>query len=66
MTGVLDHCRLDAPEAWVAKMAERIHFPTYYRPDFTPQELATIERFTGGAARRMGYQDDEAELRSAG
>ena len=66
LTGVLDHCRLGAPEAWVAKMAERIHFPTYYRPDFTPQELATIERFTGGTARRMGYQDDEAELRSAG
>jgi hypothetical protein len=66
LTAVLDHCRLGAPDAWVAQKAEGIHFPTYYRPDFTPQELATIERFTGGTARRLGYPDDEAELRSTG
>lgn len=66
LKGVLDHCRLGVPEAWLAEMAEKIHFPSYYRPGFTPQDLATIERFTGGTARRLGYRDSEAELLSTG
>jgi Sulfotransferase family len=65
LASVLDHCRLGASEAWLAEMAAKIRFPSYYRPAFSHDELATIERFTGGTAHRMGYQEGEAGLLSA-
>jgi hypothetical protein len=52
---VLAHCRLDAPPSWLEDKAAVIRFPSYYRPRFTVDELATIERHTEDAARRFGY-----------
>jgi hypothetical protein len=49
------HCRLDAPPSWLEDKAAVIRFPSYYRPRFTPDELATIERHTADTARRFGY-----------
>ena len=51
----LAHCRLEAPPAWLEDKAAVIRFPSYYRPRFTADELATIERHTAGTARRFGY-----------
>ena len=52
---VLTHCRLDAPPSWLEDKAAVIRFPSYYRPRFTTDELATIERHTAATARRFGY-----------
>jgi hypothetical protein len=51
----LAHCRLEAPPAWLEDKAAVIRFPSYYRPRFTDDELATIERHTADTARRFGY-----------
>jgi Sulfotransferase family len=51
----LTHCQLDAAPAWLSDKAALIRFPSYYRPRFTADELATIERHTAATARRFGY-----------
>jgi Sulfotransferase family len=51
----LAHCRLDASPAWLEDQAAVIRFPSYYRPRFTDDDLATIERHTAATARRFGY-----------
>ena len=51
----LTHCHLAAPPAWLADKAALIRFPSYYRPRFTADQLATIERHTAATARRFGY-----------
>jgi hypothetical protein len=50
------HCALPDSDALVADAAERIRMPSYYRPDFTAGELATIDAIAGPAARRFGYE----------
>jgi hypothetical protein len=35
-----------------------MRMPTYYRPDFSDQALATIAELTAPAARRFGYGAD--------
>jgi Sulfotransferase family len=67
----LAHCQLDAPLAWLEDKAGVIRFPTYYRPRFAEDELATIERHTAATARRFGYPDADTSAvphraRSAG
>jgi hypothetical protein len=52
----LTHCRLDATPSWLEDKAAVIRFPSYYRPRFTADELATIERHTVDTARRFGYR----------
>jgi hypothetical protein len=51
----LTHCQLDAARAWLSDKAALIRFPSYYRPRFTADELATVERHTAATARRFGY-----------
>lgn len=55
LAAVLSHCGLAAGEAFLAEAAERIHFPGYYKPEFTDAELAVIERETATVARKFGY-----------
>lgn len=52
---VLCHCGLAANDVFLAKAAERIHFPGYYKPEFTEAEIALIERETAATARKFGY-----------
>jgi hypothetical protein len=52
---VLDHCRLSASDAFVDRLAAKVHFPTYYAPRFSPAEMETITRWTGPTAERFGY-----------
>jgi Sulfotransferase family len=56
----LAHCRLDAPPAWLEDKAAVIRFPSYYRPRFTADELAIIERHTAETALRFGYPASNA------
>jgi hypothetical protein len=51
----LAHCGLDATPSWLEDKAAVIRFPSYYRPRFAADELATIERHTADTARRFGY-----------
>jgi len=52
---VFEHCGLAIDGAQLDPMAERIHFPSYYEPGFSDDELAIIERETATAARCFGY-----------
>lgn len=54
--GVLEHCGLSAPEAMLQRADQSIQFPTYYRPKFSEQDLATIHRHTGATAARFGLR----------
>ena len=51
----LTHCRLEASPSWLQDQAAVIRFPSYYRPRFTDDELATIARHTAATAHRFGY-----------
>jgi Sulfotransferase family len=51
----LAHCRLDSTPSWLEDKATVIRFPSYYRPGFSPDELATIERHTAETALRFAY-----------
>jgi hypothetical protein len=57
LRSVLDHCRLPATDGFVDEQAGGIRFPSYYRPGFTSDELALIERCTAATAARFGYGD---------
>ena len=52
---VFAHCGLSDDEGMIATAARLIHAPTYYSPDFSPQDSAQIAVLTGEAARRFGY-----------
>jgi len=53
---LFDHCSLADSDALIAEAARSLHAPTYYKPDFSEDDLAEIAELTGGAARRLGYQ----------
>jgi hypothetical protein len=55
LRGALAHCRLEATPSWLEDQAALIRFPSYYRPRFTTDDLATIERHTADVAGRFGY-----------
>jgi hypothetical protein len=55
LQAVLDHLGLAVPEELLAALAAELHFPGYYQPRFTPEELATIDRLTETTAARFGY-----------
>jgi hypothetical protein len=57
---VLEHCALPVREAFLTDAAGRLHQPTYYRPRFSAEELAIIEKETSEAAARFGYRRDRA------
>ncbi|HEV8392040.1 MAG TPA: sulfotransferase [Dongiaceae bacterium] len=67
MTELLSHCGLPAGSAFLSEAAGRFHQPTYYRPRFSPGELAIIAEETTETARRFGYETDHvvAHRRSA-
>jgi hypothetical protein len=55
LSRVFAHADLAAPPDFLEAEAQHIHAPDYYRPQFTPEELATIRRETVGTAARLGY-----------
>jgi hypothetical protein len=65
LRAVLDHCGLAAADDALAELAGRLRFPTYYRPRFTAEELALIDRHTGAVAARLGYPAPAAAALSA-
>lgn len=56
LTRFYEHCSLEITQADLQQAASRLHFPGYYRPAFSDQELALIERITSPVARRFGYE----------
>jgi hypothetical protein len=66
LSDVLAHAGLDAPSGFLDAEAQRIHAPGYYRPQFTPQELAIIRRETAATAARLGYEGARSAAGAAG
>jgi hypothetical protein len=67
LEAVLDHVRLALPDEALAELAAELHFPGYYQPRFTPEELASLERHTAATAARYGYYAAPVEAKlSAG
>ncbi len=52
---VLRHCALPPDDGLIAHAAHHIRFPGYYRPRFSPDELAVIREETEAVAQRFGY-----------
>ncbi len=63
---VLAHAGLVAPPGFIEAEAARIHAPGYYRPVFSPAELAVIRHATAGAAARFGYDVTAPAAATAG
>ncbi len=55
MTGVFDHCGLEAEPKVIATQAGRLRYPSYYRPSFSAQDRAVIVEETHETAARLGY-----------
>jgi hypothetical protein len=53
---LFQHCELALSEPALAQLAEMLHFPTYYQPRFSADELALIDRHTAAVAARLGYR----------
>ncbi|WP_168380962.1 sulfotransferase family protein [Modicisalibacter radicis] len=68
LAAVYAHCGLGIDSEALARGASRLHFPGYYRPDFSDRERALIEELTGPVAASFGYAgarggEDGAECR---
>ncbi|MGF1625349.1 MAG: sulfotransferase, partial [Alphaproteobacteria bacterium] len=61
IASVLDHCALPRDGAVLDHAAHHIHFPSYYRPRFSEQDLATIAEETAAVACRFGYHACDIE-----
>ena len=61
MAALLAHCDLPADAGFRASAAGRFHAPTYYRPRFSPSDLAIIADETAETARLFGYEVSAAE-----
>jgi hypothetical protein len=54
MSDVLAHCDLRADEVDLVAEAERtVRQPTYYRPAFSDEQVAQIERATSAVKRQL-------------
>lgn len=60
---ILAHCELGASAfaATRARYLSTLAAPTYYRPSFSPQELADIDEATAAVRARYGYHLDARE-----
>jgi hypothetical protein len=59
LRSLLDHCQLDAADAVMA-FADRLREPSYYRPQFSAEDLEIIAEETSAVAQRLGYAEKEA------
>jgi hypothetical protein len=55
LTALSQHCGLDPRDPIIEGFAERLHYPAYYRPDFSAAEKQVIARETAEVAARLGY-----------
>jgi hypothetical protein len=54
---MLEHCGLPEPSGGLAEAAARIAKPSYYRHDFTPEQVLAILEETAAVRRAYGYDD---------
>src|SRR3546814_12356140 len=59
------HCDLPDSDVLIAAAAGRMPMPSYYRPDFSAADLATVREITGPAAPRFGYDGNGRSGRGA-
>jgi len=52
---LMDHCCLGEGQEVVREFAEKIKLPSYYKPDFSEEEINTIKQETSQTAQRFGY-----------
>ena len=52
---MLNHCGLPMDEAVIAEYQDRIRLPSYYKQNFSDNELAEIAEETAATAARFGY-----------
>ncbi|WP_227370593.1 sulfotransferase family protein [Halomonas sp. M20] len=57
LTKVYAHCQLDVDPSALAQAAAGLHFPTYYQPRFSDQEMTMIKDMTKETAARFGYDE---------
>ncbi len=56
LDSVFEHCDLRVDEALIEQAAQRLRFPDYYEPGFSPSERQTIAHCTRTVAAHFGYQ----------
>lgn len=54
---VFEHSDLPLATSTLEDAAAGLHAPSYYRPTFSDEELATIQTITGPVAARFGYAE---------
>ncbi|MCA9265045.1 MAG: sulfotransferase [Planctomycetales bacterium] len=59
LSRLFSDCALDNAESIIANYAERLHRPTYYRPQFTDAEETAIEEETRDVASWFGYETSQ-------
>ncbi len=57
MQTVFEHCRLSGSETLLAELTDRIRAPSYYKPNFSDEELDMIDSLTRPIAERFGYAE---------
>jgi hypothetical protein len=56
---LFDHCRLDLGEARRDALAAKVQFPSYYEPDFTPEQRRLIDDVTAPVVERFeAFEED--------
>ncbi len=55
LQNLMKHCNLTEGQAIVEKYVEKIKPPSYYKPDFTNEELTIIDQETQQVAEKFGY-----------
>ncbi len=53
LRGIFSHAQLQVSDVMLERAAKRVQAPSYYQPDFSPQELESIERHTHAAQSRL-------------
>ena len=65
LRALFDHTGLADAQPIIDRVAPTIHAPSYYRPNFTDDEIDQIRDITMIAAKRFGYDVRPAETRQA-
>jgi hypothetical protein len=55
INALMDHCCLEEGQEVVREFSGKIKFPSYYKPDFSEEEINLIKQENSQTARRFGY-----------
>ncbi len=60
---LLRHCRLRADDRLVRRLAEKVRYSHYYRPEFSAADMRTLQAETAETAARFGYDAERSSVR---